>query len=190
MDAKHQTPKEAMGGHEPPAPHPPIPPGTIAYEKTDIDPKSITRIAIVIAVLTVASAGIAFGLFQLLAKRAEGNDPPPPPLSRPAGGTRAPEPRLQTAPLADLAAIQDEERRALGAYGWADEAAGVARIPIEEAMAIYVGQAARSAALATPAGASPSRGASPSANASPSYAASPSPVAAPSPATSAPGGHQ
>lgn len=143
MDSKHETPKEAMGGHQPPAPRAPITPGQIAYEKTDIDPKSITRIAIVLAIATVAAAGIAFGLFQLLAKRSERNDPPPPPLSRPAGMALAPEPRLQTAPVADLAAIQAEDRRALGEYGWADEAAGVARIPIEEAMALYAAQAAR-----------------------------------------------
>ena len=169
MDSKHHTPGEAMGGHAAPAPHPPIPPGAIAYEKTDIDARSITRIAIALAVLTVGSAGIAFGLFRLLGERAEGNDPPPPPLSRPAEGRRPPEPRLQTAPLADLAAIQEEERRALSGYGWADEAGGVARIPIEEAMALYVGQASRSGAQ--------SPAAAPSAPPSPAAPPPPSPQA-------------
>jgi hypothetical protein len=190
MDAKHQTPKQAMGGHEPPAPHAPIPPGQVAYEKTDIDPRSITRIAIVLAVLTTAAAGIVFGLFQLLANRAEGNDPPPPPLSRPAEGARAPEPRLQTAPVADLAAIQEEERRTLGAYGWADEAAGVARIPIEEAMALYVRQAGRPAASTPAAAASPGAGNSAQAPAVTHGGASASPEMAPSPLPSAPGGHR
>jgi hypothetical protein len=143
MDIKHETPKDAMGGHLPPAPHAPIPPGEIAHERTDIDPKSVTRIATVLAIGTVVAAGIAFGLFQLLANRSERNDPPPPPLSRPAGTALAPEPRLQTAPVQDLAAIRAEDRRALGEYGWADEARGVARIPIEEAMALYAAQAAR-----------------------------------------------
>ena len=143
MDSRHQTPKEAMGGHQPPAPHAPIPPGQIAHERTDIDPKSVTRIASVLAIATVVAAGIAFGLFQTLVKRTERNDPPPPPLSRPAGTALAPEPRLQTAPVVDLAAIQAEDRRVLAGYGWADEAAGVARIPIEDAMALYAAQAAR-----------------------------------------------
>jgi len=167
MDSKHQTPKEAMGGHAAPAPRPVIPPGAIAYEKTDVDARSIVRVAIVLVVLVAGSAGIALGLFRLLGERAEGSDPPPPPLSRPGEGRRAPEPRLQTAPVADLAAMQEEERRALSGYGWADEAGGVARIPIEEAMALYVGQAARSAA------------ASPAPSASPSAVPSPSPVASP-----------
>jgi len=167
MDSKHQTPKEAMGGHAAPAPLPVIPPGEIAYEKTDIDPRSVTRIAIALVVLTIAAAGVAFGVFRLLGAREKANDPPPPPLSRPAAGRRPPEPRLQTAPVADLAAIREEEGRALSGYGWVDEAAGVARIPIEEAMALYVGQAARSTA------------ASPAPSASPSAVPSLSPVASP-----------
>ena len=152
MDLDKKTPEEAMGGHAAPAPLPVIPPGTIAYEKTDVDVRSIARVAIAFAVMIAGAAGMAFGLFRLLGARAERNDPPPPPLSRPAEGLRAPEPRLQTAPAADLAALKEEERRALAGYGWADEAAGVARIPIEEAMALYVGQAApgNGAAAASP----------------------------------------
>ena len=155
MDLDKKTPAEAMGGHEAPAPRPAIPPGAIAYEKTDIDAGGILRIAIALAVLTAGAAGIAFGVFRLLGEREERNDPPAPPLSRPAEGQRAPEPRLQTAPAADLAVLQEEERRALAGYGWADEAGGVARIPIEEAMALYVGQAVRSQAM-TAASPSPS----------------------------------
>jgi hypothetical protein len=154
MDTRHQTPKEAMGGHHPPAPVPVIAPGQIAYEKTDIDPRSITRIALALTVMTVASAGVAFGVFRLLGEREKGNDPPPPPLSRPARGSQAPEPRLQTAPVADLDALQQGERRALTGYGWADEAAGVARIPIDEAMALYVARGA--APLPAPSAAAPS----------------------------------
>ena len=164
MDSEHKTPREAMGGHAPPAPRPVIPPGTVAYERTDVDARSIARIAIVLAVAIAGSAGVALGLFRLLGERAERNDPPAPPLSRSGGGSRAPEPRLQTAPAADLAALQEEEHRMLAGYGWADEAAGVARIPIEEAMALYVGQAARpqaAPAASPPAALSPSPSAPP-----------------------------
>jgi hypothetical protein len=150
VDIEHKTPAEAMGGHAPPAPLPVIPPGTVGYEKTDADLRVIFRIAIVLAVLTAGAAGVAFGLFRLLGERAESNDPPAPPLGRSAEGRLAPEPRLQTGPAADLAAMQEAERRALSGYGWADEAAGIARIPIEEAMALYVAQAPRSKAEAAP----------------------------------------
>ena len=149
MDLKHETPKEAMGGHDAPAPRPVIPPGDVAYEKTDVNAKSIIRIAIVLAVVTIGAAGVAFGLFRMLVAHEERNDPPPPPLARDEGRL-APGPRLQTAPAAELAAVQEEDRRALAGYGWADQAGGIARIPIEEAMALYVDQAQRAAALPAP----------------------------------------
>jgi hypothetical protein len=167
MDSKHHTPAEAMGGHAAPAPLPVIPPGTIAYEKTDADVRSVARIVLAIAVMTACAAGIAFGLFRLLGERAERNDPPAPPLSRPADGRRAPEPRLQTAPAADLAAVREEEQRLLAGYGWADEAAGVARIPIEEAMSLYVTQATRPGAVSPPPSAPPLPSPAPPAQAHP-----------------------
>ncbi|WP_448192569.1 hypothetical protein [Azospirillum sp. sgz301742] len=45
-----------------------------------------------------------------------------------------PEPRLQTDPAADMRAYRAEAERTLHSYGWVDRAAGIARIPIDEAM--------------------------------------------------------
>ncbi|HVS15154.1 MAG TPA: hypothetical protein VMV46_14595 [Thermoanaerobaculia bacterium] len=47
--------------------------------------------------------------------------------SRPGG------PRLQTAPEQDMRAFRAREAIALHSYGWVDESAGVARIPVERA---------------------------------------------------------
>jgi len=47
-----------------------------------------------------------------------------------------PEPRLQAAPEADAAEMRAAEEEFLNSYGWVDEEAGIARIPIEEAMAL------------------------------------------------------
>ena len=171
MDLKHETPKQAMGGHEPPAPMPVIPPGTVSYEKTDVNAKSILRVGFILAVVSIAAAAAAFGYFRLLVVHEERDDPPPPPLARPAEGRLPPEPRLQTAPPAELAQVQEADRQVLGGYGWVDQAGGIARIPIEEAMALYVDQAGRAAA----APASPM----PSAKPSPAASPMPSPPAAP-----------
>jgi hypothetical protein len=163
MDAKHQTPAEAMGPHEQPAPHPPIPPGTIAYEKTDTDPGSIVRVAAVLIAISVLATVIAFFLFRALGTREARQDPAPPHLARPDDGGLPPEPRLQTAPADELLAVRTEEHLSLSGYGWVDEAGGVARIPIEEAMALYAARArgsadapAASPVAAPPAAASPS----------------------------------
>jgi hypothetical protein len=160
MDARHQTPAEAMGGHDKPAPHAPIPPGTVAYEKMDADPGSIVRVAAILIAISILSTAAAFFLFRGLGARAARQDPPPPALGRSAEGQLPPEPRLQTAPASELLTVRAEERRALSGYGWADEAAGVAHIPIDEAMALYA------AGLRAPGGA-------PASSASPQPAASP-----------------
>lgn len=139
MGLDEKTPAEAMGGHEPPAPRPPIPPGTVAYEQTDADPGSIVRVATALIVVSILAAVGAFFLFRLLAGREARQDPPPPPLARAEEGRLPPAPRLQTAPASDLATVRAEEQRALNGYGWVDEPAGVARIPIEEAMELFVG---------------------------------------------------
>ncbi len=98
----------------------------------------------------------AFGLFRALGAREARQDPPPPPLGRSDEGRLPPEPRLQTAPAGELAALVEDEQRALTGYGWVDEKAGVARIPIEEAMALFVGGMRAPAAAAAPSGAPPS----------------------------------
>jgi hypothetical protein len=55
----------------------------------------------------------------------------------PAPGQRAQvEPELQTAPRLDLAALRRREDAELARLGWVDRAAGIARIPIEDAMRI------------------------------------------------------
>ena len=58
-----------------------------------------------------------------------------------------PEPRLQTDPRGDLRELRAHEDAVLSTYGWVDKAAGVVRIPIDEAMRITAqrGLPARSA---------------------------------------------
>jgi len=49
-----------------------------------------------------------------------------------------PEPRLQVAPEADLAALRAREDAELNSYGWVDRKAGIIRIPIGRAMDLVV----------------------------------------------------
>jgi hypothetical protein len=50
----------------------------------------------------------------------------------------APTPALQVNPAADLAAYKARERALLDSCGWIDRRAGIARIPIDRAMALVV----------------------------------------------------
>ncbi len=51
-----------------------------------------------------------------------------------------PAPRLQPHPDNDLTALREEKRALLDGYLWTDESHQFARIPIERAMQIYVGE--------------------------------------------------
>jgi hypothetical protein len=52
-------------------------------------------------------------------------------------------PLLQPAPQPDRAAYFDDKRRATQTYGWVDRQAGIARIPLDEAMKLMAAQGAR-----------------------------------------------
>ncbi len=67
-------------------------------------------------------------------------DPPPPMLPEARQPHEPPGPRLQADPPADLEALRAKEDRLLGGWGWTDESAGLARIPIERAMELLVEQ--------------------------------------------------
>jgi hypothetical protein len=75
----------------------------------------------------------------------------------PAGGARAgrpyeiviPGPALQSAPQSDFAAYRAEKHRLLHGLAWVDPVRGVARIPIDDAMALSVSASARAATAHT-----------------------------------------
>jgi hypothetical protein len=52
-------------------------------------------------------------------------------------------PLLQPAPQPERAAYFAEKRRATGTYGWVDRQAGIARIPLDEAMKLMAAKGAR-----------------------------------------------
>jgi len=96
----------------------------------DLDVRAIRIGAIVIA------CGILFALvasFFLL--RARG-----PAVNTPTQSFQAPAPLLQTAPQVERSQYFAEKARLTGSYGWVDRQAGIARIPVEEAMRVMAAQ--------------------------------------------------
>jgi hypothetical protein len=124
----------------------------VAYEKLDVEPNSIVRLAIVLVSVTLVVSGAMFGLFRLLQKVEAKGDPPRPPMAIREVGRVPPVPRLQTTPRSDLEAMRAEQRAQIEGYAWVDQNAGTARIPIEEAMRIYVERQAQAQAGAPAAG--------------------------------------
>lgn len=106
------------------------------YERKDVDTESVLHVGAIVAVVTILSSVLVLFLFNFMVERARKADPPNPPLARHEQGRQAPEPRLQEMPFKDIGELLAAERQILEGYGWVDEKAGIARIPVAEAMKI------------------------------------------------------
>ncbi len=166
---QRKTPEQATLGHGAPGdpermetdvPGPRYLDVPVAVEKTDAEARTILRWGAGLAALGLFGAVAAFGVFRLFANLERRNDPPPPPLAR-AEGRTFPEPRLQTTPLSDLDALRARDREALTGAAWVDEAGGTARVPIEDAIALYVQAASTNQPLPMAAVVAPSPSPSP-----------------------------
>lgn len=85
--------------------------------------------------------GIAFALaaaFFLLRERGPAANTAP-------HAFKAPVPLLQTAPEIDRAGYFAEKERLTGSYAWVDRQAGIARIPVDQAMAALAARAGKPA---------------------------------------------
>jgi len=117
----------------------------IQHERSDVNVGLLAKFILALFIGTVIVLVAMFGLFRYFERREERHELPPASLVV-APGTRIypPEPRLQGAPgpnnvpsmmpLNDIAAYRSQIDARLNSYGWIDQSAGVAHIPIEEAM--------------------------------------------------------
>lgn len=112
-------------------------------EKHDVDPGSVSRTAVLIATIFVLSALLAYGYFRLMERQRSGQAAGPQQAlgARPDPGRQPPEPRLQRTPFDDIRHLRQDEGHVLGEYRWLDKSAGVVRVPIDEAMRLYVERA-------------------------------------------------
>jgi hypothetical protein len=128
------------GGHSPDEMHN----DDVAHEHSDINIAAIAWSMVVMFSVVLVTAVLMWGLFRFLESQAAARDPKLSPLSMPSttmptttmaspffGG--APAPQLMTNEPANLKDVRAVEQRELHEYGWVDEKAGVARIPIDDA---------------------------------------------------------
>ena len=112
----------------------------IDYERSDVDTQSVVHVGVIVGVVTILAAVLVLFLFNYMVERAKRAEPPNPPLARHEQGRQPPEPRLQEMPFKDIAALRAEEGGVLDSYGWVDQKAGIARIPVGEAMKLVAAQ--------------------------------------------------
>ena len=134
-----------MGGTEMSAQHPhgPIDNPDVVHEESDINVRAIIGFVIVLTGITLAVDVAMWGLFKALDYYEVKNDAPVSPLALPPApvtGGPQPAPGLQTTPWADLKQFRAEQNAYLHGYGWVDEHAGMAHVPIEKAKELLLKQ--------------------------------------------------
>ena len=104
----------------------------VAHEHSDINVRAILMFTGGLAAVTALVFVLMWGLFNGLERYAASNDPQLSPVAQ-QGGQLPPEPRLLTNEPEQLRRTREAENKLLQNYGWADQAAGVAHISIEDA---------------------------------------------------------
>jgi hypothetical protein len=116
----------------------------VAHEESDIDIQRLLVFSGGLAMVVAIVAVLMYGMFWLLERQARQNDPQLSPLA--ATAVRMPKtttaspyfgtagtPQLLTDEPVLLEQVRERERQQLTGYGWVDQTAGVARMPIDEA---------------------------------------------------------
>lgn len=112
----------------------------VAFEAKDVRVNPILKFLAYLGVTLVISYFIVLGVYRGLTTYWKGAYSAPVPLREEQGATLPPEPRLQgvpghlSDPQSDLREMREADAKANDTLGWVDEKAGVAQIPVKEAM--------------------------------------------------------
>jgi hypothetical protein len=98
--------------------------------RTDVDLRTVALLGAVLVGIVAAVAVTAQLTIGRMARRSPPGHDRRSPLAVEAP---PPEPRLQTAPADDMAALRAREDSILHSYGWVDRAHEIVRVPIDEA---------------------------------------------------------
>jgi hypothetical protein len=105
------------------------------HETRDLNPRYVVYFAVGLVVMGVFVFVLAkWMLYQFQREDARGGAPP----AQVNVQTSVPEPRLQINPQGDLDELRRQEAEILTTYAWIDRDRGVARIPIDRAMQLFV----------------------------------------------------
>ena len=110
----------------------------VQHEESDVNIRAILGFGAGLVLVTVIICFLLWLLFGYIASREAQLGTREFPLAVEQQNRMPPEPRLQTNPKEDLRVLQGRDEALLKSYGWIDKDAGIARIPIEEAMKLTV----------------------------------------------------
>ena len=116
----------------------------VTFEATDVNTRTIVWYLFYLALAVAATFLISVYVLRITTKIDDKSDSAPPPVRQGVGPTMPPEPRLQgvpghtTDPQQDLRTKRSADEAANERLGWIDQQAGIAQIPVDEAMKIIV----------------------------------------------------
>jgi hypothetical protein len=113
------------------------------YEERDVAFRPIAAAAAFLALLSVLTIGLMYGLDRALIAREASQRAPASPLAKSYGQQGPPAPRLQQNPRRDLEALRAREQALLDSYAWVDRAKGRVRVPVDRAMTLLADEAGR-----------------------------------------------
>jgi len=106
------------------------PPSQPRVEPNDVAVRGVALGMVGLFMLVLVSAAIVGGMLFLI----RGENPQPHPSALETRDIKPPAPQLETSATGDRARIEGAAKARLHGYAWVDQNAGIARIPIEEAM--------------------------------------------------------
>ena len=124
MIDRHHHAQGGGGGHE-------------GFDR-ELDLKTIFRFGAILAVIVVVVLIGMWGMSALFKSQQQAADPRPSPIPEANLRRLPPEPRLQVSPPRDMNEFRAREAALVGSYGWVDQRAGIARIPIDRAIDIVL----------------------------------------------------
>jgi len=114
----------------------------VTFEQTDIQPRGILLSFVYLAIAVIIAFAACIYILKYTANFAAESDAPPPPVRQGTSPALPPEPRLQgvpghnSDPQQDLRDKIEEDTRANEKATWIDEKAGIAQIPVKDAIKI------------------------------------------------------
>lgn len=105
----------------------------VSYERSDANMRAVVWFLVALTVAAIVIHLALAGMYRYFQIREGRLEQAPTPYLR-GERPQTPEPRLQPDPAADWQTFHASELQRLNSYGWVDQRAGIARIPIDRAM--------------------------------------------------------
>jgi hypothetical protein len=110
----------------------------VVHEESDVDVGAILRYGVGLLVIAAVVHVALWFLLRVFERQNERAQTQVYPMAAPDQNRLPPTPRFQENPQQELQDLRARQRALLEGYSWVNKEAGVARIPIEDAMKIIV----------------------------------------------------